>query len=92
MGIKYLTERRDSLSGWSRKVAVDGVVYWVEVRRGKAVRIPYKPRGRNIGYWWIGYVRTEQGQQVWRGLTIKSIGARGLLLDAGVLGAPKENP
>lgn len=72
--------------GWSRKVRVSGVDYWVGVRGSKRVRIPYKPRGQNIGWTWIGWVREAgTGRELLWGRCNGNLGARGLLKRAGVL-------
>jgi len=71
---------------WSRRVEVDGVAYWVGVAQGKKVRIAFKPRGPGAyGYRWHGYVRTEQGRDLWSAEVPGSLGARGILADARVI-------
>lgn len=74
--------------GWSRKVKVGDQEYIVGVERGKRVRIAYKPRGQNIGWKWRGFVRDAKGREIWSGLVPKTLGARGLLADAGVISIP----
>ena len=57
----------------------------VGVERGKRVRIAYKPRGRNIGYKWYGFVRDGKGHEIWSGLVTKSLGVNGVLKLAGLI-------
>ena len=80
-----IIERHEGLSGWYATVLVDGVKYFVGIERGKRVRIAFKPRGENIGYWWNGLVRDARGRDVWYGRVNKSNGVRGLLRFAGLL-------
>lgn len=86
-GYSFLEPRHDYKSGlgWSRKVDVCGTEYLVGVERGKPVRIAYKPRGQNRGYWWYGFVRTSDGRTIWTDGEPKSIGVRGILRDAGII-------
>lgn len=83
----FVTEKRafSYAPGWSRKVDVNGVIYWVGVEGVRRVRIPYKPRGQNIGWQYNGFVRTENGKSIKEGPVGGSIGARGLLRAAGVI-------
>ena len=87
--ITFLGPKREGrLGGWDRQVEVNGVQYTCAVRRGKRVRIPYKPRGPGAyGYWWHGsvYRLGENGGPILQARTIKSIGCKGLLIDAGVI-------
>lgn len=77
--------------GWTRKVTFgDGRVFFVGVDRGKAVRIAFKPRGQNRGYWWWGFVRDERGRDVWSARVSKNLGVRGLLRRAGLIETPAE--
>lgn len=87
MKIEFTGERRDDMSGWSRTVRVGTQEYQVSVRRGKSVRIPYKPRGKNRGWHWHGsvYRIRENAGLVWTDRVPGSIGCRGLLLDAGII-------
>jgi len=81
--------RRDNGFGWSRTVKVGEQEYAVSIKRGKSVRIPYKPRGKNKGWWWYGSVYrigTNHGH-VWTDRVPGSLGCRGLLIEAGVLAA-----
>ena len=84
----FTSERRDNLfGGWSRTVKIGDQEYSCSVRRGKSVRIPYKPRGQNRGWHWHGAVfriGTNSGE-VWSDRVPGSIGCRGLLIEAGVL-------
>lgn len=82
--IQFTTEKIERFDGWSRNCCVNGVEYCVSVRRGKYVRIPYKPRGQNRGWHWNGSVYSN-GRCLWSDRVPKSIGVRGLLLDAGVI-------
>src|SRR5262245_35862128 len=82
MKIEFTTEQRvDLFDDWSRCCRVDGIEYSVFVKRGKSVRIPYKPRGQNKGWQWNGVVYSA-GKQIWAGRVPGSIGVRGLLLRA----------
>lgn len=84
MGITY-GPKVTADDGWSRKCWVaGGAEYYVSVRRGKAVRIPYKPRGQNRGWHWHGSVFCA-GRRVWSDRVPGSIGVRGLLKEAGVI-------
>src|SRR5262245_305446 len=79
--------RDDRFGGWSRTVRVGEQEYSCSVRRGKSVRIPFKPRGKNRGWQYHGTVYrigTSAGQ-VWTGRVPGSIGCRGLLTEAGIL-------
>ena len=69
--------------GWSRNCRVNGIDYSVSVTRGKSVRIPFKPRGKNRGWQWHGAVYS-QGRCLWSGRVPGSIGVRGLLLEAQI--------
>jgi hypothetical protein len=84
-GYEILTDKRESMSGWSRSARVGDRDYIVSVQRGKAVRIAYKPRGKNRGWRWNGSVYQQGGGYVWSGRVAGSIGVRGLLIEAGVL-------
>lgn len=93
--IEFTTEKReDGFGGWARNCRLlgdDGLTYeyCVSVRRGKSVRIPYKPRGKNRGWKWNGSVY-ENGRCIWSGNVPGSIGVRGVLCYAGVIGGPDE--
>lgn len=71
--------------GWCRNAVVDGVTYCVGVERGKPVRIAFKPRGQNKGWTYYGFVRNAQGKEVWGDKVNGSLGAKGLLLRAGIV-------
>ena len=82
--IEFLTGKlEDGWGGWSRKCRVNGTEYVTSVKRGKSVRIPYKPRGKNRGYEWIGTVYSNC-KCIWTDKVPGSIGVRGLLIEAGV--------
>ena len=83
----FTSEKRETVSGWSRTVKVGDQEYSVSVRRGKSVRIPYKPRGKNRGWHWYGAVYRigANGGRVWDDRVPGSIGCRGLLIEAGVI-------
>ncbi len=73
--------------GWSAQVTLRGVQYNCAVERGKSVRIPFMPRGRSRGWQWWGTVRRrEDARAVFYGRVPKSIGARGLLKAARLIG------
>jgi hypothetical protein len=82
--IEFTGDKIENFDGWSRKCRVAGVEYYVSVRRGKSVRIPYKPRGQNRGWHWHGSVYSN-GRCLWSDRVPGSIGVRGLLIDAGVV-------
>lgn len=83
MPITFTSARMDTMQGWSRNCTVNGVAYSVSVRRGKSVRIPYKPRHKNRGWQWHGAVYCD-GRCLWSDRVPGSIGVRGLLLEAGI--------
>lgn len=87
--IEFTSAKLERFDGWARNCRVDGVEYQVSVRRGKSVRIPYKPRGQNKGWHWHGTVYSE-GRHLWSDRVPGSIGVRGLLLEAGVFDEPDE--
>ena len=82
-----LSEKRTSMSGWARTATLsDGRVFHVNVRKGKTVRIPYKPRGENIGFHWWAEVYEPATKNRSRSFRVsKSLGVRGILIDAGVI-------
>jgi hypothetical protein len=82
--IEMLAPKLEKMDGWSRRCRVNGVEYHVSVQRGRSVRIAYKPRGQNRGWHWHGSVYSD-GKCLWSDRVPKSIGVRGLLLDAGVI-------
>lgn len=83
----FTTDRRETFGGWTRNVKIDGQEYALSVKRGKAVRIAYKPRGQNRGFQWQGsvYRMGAESRCIWAGRVIGSIGCRGLLIEAGIL-------
>ncbi len=85
--MKYLTPKQPGSfgKGWFRKVEHEGRTYNVSVAAGKRVRIAYTPRG-TYGYQWTGRVMSaDDGPRVrWSGRVGGSLGARGLLIAAGV--------
>lgn len=87
MKIEFTSERRDRPfgDGWVRDVKVGDQGYQVCVSRGRKVRIPYKPRGQNVGFWWNGSVFIEGGSRIWCGPVNKTTGVKGLLIAAGVI-------
>lgn len=82
--VEFVNARQIFMDGWSRNCRVDGTEYCCSVRRGKSVRIPFKPRGKNRGWHWNGSVYSD-GRCLWAGRVPKSLGVRGLLIEAGVL-------
>lgn len=73
--------------GWCRPVTVDGVQYTVGVERGQKVRIAFKPRGpQGWGYWWHAFVNDAKEKRIWQAQVDKSIGARGILSAAMLIG------
>jgi hypothetical protein len=85
MPVTFLNAKQTGLFGdWSRICQLDGNTYHVSVRRGRSVRIAFKPRGQNRGWHWHGSVYSN-GKCLWAGRVDKSIGARGLLIQAGVI-------
>jgi hypothetical protein len=86
MPIKFTGPRVERFGeGWMRGCELNGVHYRVFVTRGKAVCIPYKPRGKNLGFKWHGEVFRD-GERIFSDSVDKSIGVRGLLIMAGVYG------
>ena len=85
MTITFTTEKIEKMDGWSRRVKVGDTEYYCSVRRGKMVRIPYKPRGENKGFHWYGAVYEVGGSRIWEDRVPGSIGCRGLLFEAGVI-------
>lgn len=83
--IEFTSDKIESWNGWSRNCRVNGVEYAVSVRRGKSVRIPYKPRGKNRGWKWNGTVYSK-GDCLWSDDVPGSIGVRGLLDRAHIYG------
>lgn len=83
--IEFTTPKTEHINGWYRNCRVNGVDYAVSVRRGKSVRIAYKPRGQNRGWQWHGSVYDKtHNRQLWAGRVAGSLGVRGLLLEAGI--------
>lgn len=81
-----LSPKNVSIRGWSRKATLDdGRVFWISVTRGKRVRIPFKPRGQNIGFHWHAHVQEYPKDHHWAGRVTKSLGVRGCLIEAGVI-------
>lgn len=56
--------------------------------RGRKVRIAFKPRGQNVGWRYVGFVRDARGREVWADRVCGTLGARGLLRRAGLLPSP----
>lgn len=81
--IEFLSDKREDMSGWSRVCRVAGVDYQVSVRRGRSVRIPFKPRHKNKGWQWHGAVYSG-GRCLWSDRVPGSIGVKGCLTEAGV--------
>lgn len=81
MKIEFLEPVRPGFgAGWSRAVRVDGVDYYVSVSAGKRVRIAFKPRGKNIGFHWVGRVVRKGAGEIWYSPDVgKSAGVKGLL-------------
>jgi hypothetical protein len=84
MKYELIGPKHESISGWTRTCSVDGTLYSVVVSRGKSVRIRYKPRGQNRGWQWHGSVYAN-GRCLWSGRIPGSLGARGILIEAGIL-------
>jgi hypothetical protein len=84
MPIEFTSEKRETMGGWACNCRVNNTEYCVSIRRGKSIRIPYKPRGQNRGWQWLGFVYSE-GRCIWSGRVPSSIGVRGLLIEADVL-------
>lgn len=89
--IEFTSDRYESGGGWSRNVKVGELEYAVSVSRDKPARIAFKPRGQNRGWTWVGRVFRigDNAGQIWSGDVAGSIGARGLLIRAGVVPNPK---
>jgi len=80
-------KRDNPFGGWSRTVKVGEQEYSVSMKRGKSVRIPYKPRGENKGYHWYGsvYRISSNSGHVWTDRVPGSLGVKGLLIEAGIV-------
>jgi hypothetical protein len=91
--ITFTSGKIENMAGWSRRVKVGEQEYACSVRRGKSVRIRYKPRGENMGWHWYGavYKVGSNAGRVWEDRVPGSIGCRGLLIEAGVI-SEKEAP
>lgn len=87
MKIEFTGPRIETIAGWARTVRVGDQEYGCSVRRGKSVRIMYKPRGQNRGWHWHGSVYRigANAGHVWTGRVPGSIGCRGLLHEAGII-------
>lgn len=89
----FTSEKRENFGGgWYRTVKVGEQEYSVAVKRGKMVRIPYKPRGQNHGYHWYGsvYKISTNSGRVWEDRVPKSIGVRGMMIAAGIINNEEE--
>lgn len=87
-----LGKKRIDIMGWARSVTLeDGRAYRIYVKRGKRVRIPYKPRGQNIGYHWWADVYEQGGRSVAYLQVSKSLGVRGILREAGLIEQGDDN-
>ena len=85
MKIEYTSEKRESITGWSRNVKIGDQEYCCSVRRDKSVRIAYRGNKRGWTWWGTVYrVGTNSGH-VWGGQVPGSLGCKGLLIDAGVI-------
>ncbi len=91
--LTFTSEKKENFSGWSRTVKIGEQEYSVSMRRGKMVRIRYKPRGQNKGFHWYGSVYKIGSNHglVWEGRVPGSLGVRGILIDAGVIGCEAED-
>jgi hypothetical protein len=79
---------RETLTGRNAEVQFqDGRIFRVAVVQDRPVRIPYKPRGQNRGWTWIGYVWDGDGRRIVAESVGGSIGVRGLLKLAGLIPA-----
>ena len=96
MKITYCEKHTNRLGEWNRYVTLeDGRMFHVALSRGRSVRIPYKPRGQNVGHKWFAHVREvkeEEGKRfpttVKRFPTLdctKSTGAKGMLRFHGII-------
>lgn len=85
--VEFKSDKIENMAGWSRQVKVGDQEYSCSVRRGKSVRIPYKPRGQNKGWHWYGSVYRigANAGRVWEDRVPGSIGCRGLLIEAGII-------
>jgi len=70
---------------YAEAVLPDGRRFHVSVEKDKPVRIPYKPRGFNRGWTYVGSVRDTDGRYVASDKVSGSIGVKGLLKMAGLL-------
>lgn len=67
----------------------DGRKLHLSLEKDKRVRIPYKPRGANWGWTYVGTVR-ENGKILRADKVAGSLGVRGLLIMAGVIEGPEQ--
>lgn len=78
---------------WVRDAEIDREAPGVELlrlqivlRRGRQVRIPYKPRGQNVGFhWWGDVYDRDTAHCLWSGRVPKSYGVRGILRKAELI-------
>jgi hypothetical protein len=67
---------------WHARVKLeDGRILRVGVMRGSPRRGMYGKRG----FTWIGYVNTDDGKRLWDERVPKSLGAHGILVQAGII-------
>ena len=84
---EFVGRERVQFSDRWRTVRIGESTYQVGVVRGSTpIRIPYKPRGHNLGWHWFGVVRDERGREVFSAQVSKSAGVRGILVAAGLIG------
>ncbi len=83
-------KRTETFAGSAWTIEVDGVAYHCSLRRGRAVRIPYQPRGHNIGYKWDGAVYGPEGH-VWSDRVTRSTGPYWMLFAACLID-PEDYP
>lgn len=83
--VKHVPLGREGEEGWSRRVELpDGSIVFCVLTRGRQVKVAFKPRNF-VGFKWYGYVRDENGQQLWSDECTKSTGAAKMLECAGLL-------
>lgn len=82
---------RETPAGDYWTVQVEGVRFYIARDRGRRIRIPYKPRGQNIGWQWWGTIRDEHAKDVWGCRVRKSTGPLAMLHDAGLIRWTFEN-
>lgn len=84
--VRVVPERKIFEGRWNKvRIRATGEVFHVGVLRGRPVRIPYKPRGHNIGFKWHCRINDERGREIASFECDKSLGPESALRWAGLL-------